>query len=661
MRIKRINIRNFGPFYDEHTIEFNEDGEGVHLIRGNTGQGKTSIQRAILWGLYGSVKDRKNEEIPATTLINRTTVEEDIYQFWVSITLKHEGKEWTISRKMEGRKHSNRSYQMELHVLINDEIQENPEYKIQRLLPQEVSRFFFFDGEMLRDYEELLEEDTKSMKILRDSVERILGIPHLRMGRKDLKRVKKSFERERNKLIKRLGGQKYDDLADKLSKILEKIEEREDRIEELEEKRDGLEMEIKDLKRKQNELEGARKLTDERKEYEQEIKELERKKDNRQTKLMDLTSHLYKSVLKNPAENILEKLKKEHERVMGKYNKKQKLVGKKTDLEKSKKSAKCQYCGTVLDQEKLDNLEQEIKEIEIRINELTEVPEPNLAYENSINRIEEMVKKSPDREKISEIEKKIEEIDHEIARYRSLIDDINEKLGDSIEEDIRDLQTKLNLKYEELGSLKTDIRTEKDRKLEDLDKKSRWEGKIKSISREELETLTSKIELADYIRKVFKEAISEYREERRKEVEAIATEIFRRIKVKESFRKLRINENFGLSILTGGGRVLNKGAWRSAGEEQIVALSLIGALNECVDTNAPIFMDTPFGRLDTKHGEQVMSYIPEMSEQVVLLVTDREFGKESEKVLSGKIATDLTVVHKNEEEGSEIYPTRREA
>ena len=112
-----------------------------------------------------------------------------------------------------------------------------------------------------------------------------------------------------------------------------------------------------------------------------------------------------------------------------------------------------------------------------------------------------------------------------------------------------------------------------------------------------------------------------------------------------------------MNVVTNQETVLNRSEWRSSGEEQLVALSLIGALNQCAQVEAPIFMDTPFGRLDVSHGERILKYLPNMSEQVVLLVTDREFREGDEIYLAGKIKTDLTVRYKSEKDGSVILPT----
>ena len=103
------------------------------------------------------------------------------------------------------------------------------------------------------------------------------------------------------------------------------------------------------------------------------------------------------------------------------------------------------------------------------------------------------------------------------------------------------------------------------------------------------------------------------------------TDVFRRIRSKESFDHLEINEQFGLGIVTRSGDVLDRGEWRSSGEEQLVALALIGALNSCTQAKAPVMMDAPFARLDTEHGERVLRYVSDLADQVILLVTDREF------------------------------------
>ena len=87
---------------------------------------------------------------------------------------------------------------------------------------------------------------------------------------------------------------------------------------------------------------------------------------------------------------------------------------------------------------------------------------------------------------------------------------------------------------------------------------------------------------------------------------------------------LSINESYGLSIIHRDGRPEEA---RSAGAEHVVALALMGALHNSAPFRGPIVMDSPFGRLDASHTENVVSSLPLMAEQVVILVYEAEVGK----------------------------------
>jgi len=65
---------------------------------------------------------------------------------------------------------------------------------------------------------------------------------------------------------------------------------------------------------------------------------------------------------------------------------------------------------------------------------------------------------------------------------------------------------------------------------------------------------------------------------------------------------------------------------RSSGYEHIVALSLIGALHNNAPLQGPIIMDSPFGRLDPDHKMKVVSALPMLAEQVILLVYKDEIS-----------------------------------
>jgi DNA sulfur modification protein DndD len=661
MIIKKIKMLNFGPFCGNHEIKFSNDGRGVHVIRGQNGHGKTSIQRAVLWALYGKVYDRKGNEIRPTSLLNRTAAKNDTYKFSVQLHFSHEDSEWTISRKMEALSHQDKKYNSGevVSVTRDSEPQSNPEEVIRRMLPSDVSRFFFFDGEMLRDYEDLLDQTNASMALLRDSIEHVLGIPFLRTASKDLNQIQRKTELELGRLLKRLGGKDYDQLVDDYQAISDQISEREKRIQEFDISIAKLDVEISDLKRKLTDVAAVKQLAEQRIRIEKDIENQRSKKEKEQEALKRLTADVYKTVLSDTARNILEKLQSMHESRMNKYNEKQKLIGLSEELRKALSAQKCRLCGNVLNQKKLSEIQADLDRVAIQIEKLTEIPEPNLEYEHHADRLRLMLSNDKGREEFANVEKRIMKIDHEIASLTARVEDIRERIvstGVKEEEPVR-LELEIEKITTEKGRLVGLLESEKQQKLDDLEVKAELDQRIAAVDERELDVLKRRIDVAKKLGGIFEKAVAAYRDERRGHVESIATDIFREIRTKESFSRLSINEQFGLNIVTDSGTLLDRSEWRSAGEEQIVAISLIGSLNRCAQIRAPVFMDTPFGRLDTRHGQRVLGYLPKLADQVVLLVTDRELRKGDEKFLRGTIVTDLTVFHKSEEEGCTVYDT----
>ena len=108
------------------------------------------------------------------------------------------------------------------------------------------------------------------------------------------------------------------------------------------------------------------------------------------------------------------------------------------------------------------------------------------------------------------------------------------------------------------------------------------------------------------------------------DIEADATRVFLQLTTDSSYQKLQINERYGVTIIREGNREV---PIRSAGAEQIVALSLISALNMNAVRRAPVIMDTPFGRLDPTHRANVLKFLSDMTHQVVLLVHSGEIDR----------------------------------
>ena len=97
-------------------------------------------------------------------------------------------------------------------------------------------------------------------------------------------------------------------------------------------------------------------------------------------------------------------------------------------------------------------------------------------------------------------------------------------------------------------------------------------------------------------------------------------------------------KSFGVRLLDKEGQEINK-QQLSAGEKQIFAISILEALARTSGRKLPIIIDTPLGRLDSKHrGKLVENYLPTASHQVIILSTDTEIDQEYFKQLSPHIS-----------------------
>ena len=56
MQLHRLEVEGFGPFRERQTVDFDAFADdGIFLIAGRTGAGKSSILDAVCFGLYGGV------------------------------------------------------------------------------------------------------------------------------------------------------------------------------------------------------------------------------------------------------------------------------------------------------------------------------------------------------------------------------------------------------------------------------------------------------------------------------------------------------------------------------------------------------------------------------------------------------------------------------
>lgn len=113
-------------------------------------------------------------------------------------------------------------------------------------------------------------------------------------------------------------------------------------------------------------------------------------------------------------------------------------------------------------------------------------------------------------------------------------------------------------------------------------------------------------------------------------------------------------ETFSVVLLNEFGNKIPKDSL-SAGERQIYAIALLEALAKTSGRKLPIIIDTPLGRLDSRHRRKLVeNYFPNASHQVIILSTDTEIGKKYHSSLSPHISHTIMLDYQGSEGSTKL-------
>ena len=171
--------------------------------------------------------------------------------------------------------------------------------------------------------------------------------------------------------------------------------------------------------------------------------------------------------------------------------------------------------------------------------------------------------------------------------------------------------------------------------IEELDKQISQGKKEKH----QAQLLEIKMDLAQKAADSINHMYDRFADEKRQNIEAKTREIFKRLAWKENhFQDVLLDENFNLEVIDRYGTPSRSEF--SAGERQILSLSFITAMSCISDGEAPLVMDTPFGRLSSQHRNNITEHLPDLSGQLVLFVTDEELRDQARKNLEARIGAE---------------------
>lgn len=618
LTLNRITLKNFGPYKGKQSIDFPKDG--IVIVYGDNMRGKTSLLNAIRYSLYGKVLGRGSQEQSLHQLSNWEEAEKGRYGFSVVLEFNNNNNEYELTRNLAPAKgieipQRDADYVQHYYLKKNDVVlsPEDTNLELSQIMPEQVSRFFLFDGELLQEYEELLRQESEMGDRITKAIERILGVPVLTNARTDvnslLKKAQKqaSIAAQKDQKTRELGNY-LEDLSHQIAAHETEIERMTVEKEELQDRKSRLDEELRSYER-------IKAWLDERDNLVEDVKNIENQLKQKIVSLKEYMALSWRTVLERNIRELQTDLQNRRDTIQKRVNE----SALTSLLQKALLEDYCPVCKQRLsesvkqimsdrltDKEAVDNRPTDIVELEqtifsIKVLQGFTAQDITLLVRELIKDLDYLkVDKASKQDQIKEIDRQAKDYDQ--SKVRALYSEHT-----LVIKKIALLEDGIEKENEEIKSLTDDVRK--------LDKKlANTSGNESSIERK-------RYELYSQLHELFDDGVGLYRDNLRKRVEGDATRLFLELTSEPDYGALRITESYGLVIVHKDGKEIPV---RSAGAEHIVALSLMGALHKNAPLSGPIIMDSPFGRLDEVHTSKVVRSLPQMADQIILLVYKSE-------------------------------------
>lgn len=624
MVIKSIEIKNFRQFKDIKLNFSTDSNKNVSIVTGNNGAGKTTLAEAFTWCLYGEISNTKND------VLNKEKIQElkEGYSTGIVVTieLEHDGIEYritrnqTFSKSRNGRITEQGQTQSVYKKLINGMTVPVQEYgiedEINKILPKNLSKYFFSSGERIDSMGKSLEKGGKSSEFSQ-AVKSLLGLAPFIEAKDHLAGLQRKYKES----CQDNGDKEVDELNKEIYKYKEHLRQNNIKLDEIEKlleaKHKIIEISSKELSKYEESKKNIEKLKDfeKMKENDEKIK-LGYEKDIIKLINKELLNFMSRCYIKK-AKELLEKYDYADKDIPNLHSK---------TIDYLIKRGYC-LCG-----HKIVEGSEEYKTL-IKLKD--DLP-PNSIGISVSNFIKDSKRKISNNDFYEEIKNKygnIKQTEERIFSHEDIIFAIQKELTG------RNLQGKIRELSDDIANAKIDIRKYSSERDEKRDFKSKCEVVLKSK-----ENKLEKI-LAKYAEN---RKILNYK----KYVDTILEEITETLEKKE--RELRDNlerevDKIFNSIYIGGLHISidEKYNISTAGIIKLAKINMNEDKDEIYTQAYPLVMDAPLSVFDKTVIKNICELIPNIAEQVIVFIKDTD-GEIAEKYMQSKIGMKAKLIKINE-------------
>ncbi len=627
MKIERIQMENFRQYFGRQRMTFSRDrARNVTVIHGINGAGKSSLFLAINWCLYGEVSSNVGELI-SKEAVSRASDGEEI-RASVELVFTHNSERYLVLRRLKGVKQEDGAIEsgdedftmMRTRRDGQAERIANPIGVMNSILSSNVRTYFLFDGEKIDNFAKPEASDE-----VRYAIYNVLKLEVMTRARNHLQDIAAEYRRE----LKRVSTGELRQFVESEERAIAEKEKAHTRKEELEREIESARRKITDIDRRLREMPNASALQQRRDRLERDLEQREDEMTALISNIRTLATSGFTVIAQGAVERALAILDEKRERgeipssirqqfVQDLIERLQCICGRRFDAngaehEKLLALMNSSLPGSLEDDvmdtaaalrpfaERAGRLRDELNQRMQRRAELLDIMK---SLEEEIDEVRDQLKGSP-QEEISRLEEQRENFRADIESYR-------------LEQGNCD--TRIDLMSAELEELKKQIQVAK---------------KEKKTERE----LTRKASLAQRAADAIGEVYETFADDMRRRIEAKTKEIFKLLVWKDShFQDVRLGSDYNLEVIDRYG--LPARPELSAGERQVLSLSFITAMSRVSEEEAPLVMDTPFGRLSSQHRNNITEHLPELADQLVLFVTDEELRDKARKNLEPRIGAE---------------------
>ena len=651
MRLQSIELTNFRQFKDEK-IQFAIDkNQNVTLIMGDNGSGKTSLAQAFFWCFYGT--NSFQDKILLNRFVANNMIPNQKEMVCVRVYLEHKQEEYCVVRQQEYTKQYNDSLKPQNSILAiskkdkngnrtwlgtgKTESLKNIELSntINDIMPQDLSKYFFFDGEKI----ETLSKEISSGRKSNNFVEAVNSLTGLKATRNALNHLNPKLK---GSVIGKLedeyiGGsdKRIAELTEAIKKLKSEWKSADDDITSADESIKSNDLYIEDLENKIKTYADAANLQRTKTIRQNELKEHKWRKYQSLSRIYDNLNrdNLFdRFICEWPVKEALVILSNSD--VSGKDI--PKLHG--DTIKYLLKQQQC-ICGTIL--------EENSKEWKVLENLINYLPPESISTS-----IGNFIKRMKDK-----YQEKVYLLNDARSDFASVLT-LDEQISQCLEE-IDEIDKKLNGKdvSREVNKLNKLISITKNNTVQLRNNKSALEKKIGGFSvsvqskETERDTLAKKSSqnASIALAKKYAEALYE-----KFNVEYTAKEIKTKANlqayINENFKKffngsitLQIDDNYAVKV-----SVNDKfnSLETSTAQGIAVIFAFLAAIIRIAKENSanetyPVVMDAPLSTLDNQRIKIVCDTLPQIADQVIIFIKDTD-GKVAEQYFGNAIGRRLT-------------------